>query len=261
MNTAFPAESTTPEATESPGVPRASVVQYIDADNQSHQCAKALVSLFRTVFDARVVSATNVGNNHGKQIDRWRDELVSALPDLVVHPLAAPDRKQGADVALLMALGANLERHIRDGEVVVIVSRDELVIAAAEQIKARGCRTLIAYADSDVPTARNPDVTTLLLPAVATPVSVPRAAPAVAPAATATPPARPPDQAPGGDVESVIAQLRGMCTQQPGGGYSASDVGQALSKLGYDKAKRKRFLESVPGLSVRGTGANKVLEF
>jgi hypothetical protein len=84
MNIAVPHESTTLEATESPGVPPASVVLYVDADNQSHQCAKPLLSLFRTVFDARVVSATIVGNNHGKQIDRWRDELLSALPDIVV---------------------------------------------------------------------------------------------------------------------------------------------------------------------------------
>jgi hypothetical protein len=254
MNTDLPDESTTPEATESTGVPRASVVLYIDADNQSHQCAKALLGLFREELDVRVVSATIVGNNHGKQVDRWRDELVSALPDLVVHRLTAPDRKQGADVALLMALGASLERHIHEGEVVVIVSRDDLVIAAAEQIKARGCRTLVAYADSDVPTARNPHVTTLLLPAVAKPVSVPRAAPVVGPPVAA----RRPDQAPDGDVGSVLAKLRGMCTQQPGGGYSPSDVGQALSKLGYDKAKRKRFLKSV---RERGTSPNKLLEF
>jgi hypothetical protein len=44
-------------------------------------------------------------------------------------------------------------------------------------------------------------------------------------------------------------------------GYAASDVGQALFKLGYDKAARERFLASVPGLTVRGTGANKNLVF
>jgi hypothetical protein len=154
-----------------------------------------------------------------------------------------------------MALGADLERHIRDSEVVVIVSRDDLVIGAAEQAKARGCKTLIAYAESEIPTARNPYLTTLLLPASAK-------APAVAaPAATATPSARPPAQAPSGTAASVIAQLRGMCKQQPSGGYGASDVGQALSKLGYDKAARARFLASVPALTVRGTGPNKVLVF
>ena len=151
----------------------------------------------------------------------------------------------------------------RDGfaEIVVIVSRDELVIGAAEQIKARGCRTLIAYADSEIPTARNPHLTTLLLPTLAKPVSIARAAPVVVPAATATHPAHPPDQAPDGDLESVLAKLRGMCAQQPGGGYCPSDVGQALSKLGYDKAARKRFLKSVPGVTARGTGPDKVLEF
>lgn len=255
MNTALPDEATTLDATESPVVVPASVALYIDADNQSPQCAKALVSLLREDFDARVVSATIAGNNHGQQIDSWRDELLSEVPDLVVHALAVPHRKQAADVALLMALGADLERHIREREVLVIVSRDDLVIGAAEQAKARGCRTLVAYADSEIPTARNPHLTTLLLPASA------KASMVAAPAATVTPPARPLAQAPDDAVASVVAQLRTICKKKPGGGYDASDVGQALAKLGYDKTARARFLASVPGLKKRGTGPTLTLVF
>jgi hypothetical protein len=234
---------------------------YIDADNQSPQCAKALLGLLRTDFEARVASATIAGNNHGQEINNWRDELVSALPDLVVNPLTAPHRKQGADVALLMALGAELERHIREREVVVIVSRDDLVIGAAEQAKARGCKTLVAYADGENSTARNPHLTTLLLPALVKPVSVVHAAPAALAAVTPPQPVHPTTKSPNDGVAAVLAQVRGLCTQKPGGGYSATDVGQALSKLGYDKAARARFLASVPGLKKRGTGANLVLVF
>ncbi|WP_295403095.1 NYN domain-containing protein [uncultured Thiocystis sp.] len=214
-------------------------------------------------MEAKIISATIAGNNQGPQIDHWRRELLAAIPDLVVQALPAPHRKQGADIALLMALGAELERHLRERVVVVIVSRDDLLIGAAEHAKARGCRALIAYADGEIPTARNAHLTTLLLPAVAkaNPVARPVSAttqPAVpvvtAPAVTPTPTSK-------GEGTSVAAQLRAMCTKQPGGGYTATDVGQALFKLGYDKAARARFLQSLPGLTTRGTGANKILVF
>lgn len=261
MNTSPPDETAAVDVPDVSGGPLASVVLYVDADNQSPQCAAALLNLFRTEFEARIVSATIAGNNKGQQIDNWREELLSAVSDLEVHALAAPHRKQGADIALLMALGADLERHIREREVVVIVSRDDLVIGAAEQAKARGCKTLIAYADCEIPTARNPHLTTLLLPALAKASPVAPPAPVNAAAAPVTQPARTPAQPPDGSVASVVAQLRTSCAKKPGGGYGASDVGQALSKLGYDKAARERFLESVPGLTVRGTGANKILVF
>ena len=261
MNTPPPDETAAADVSDISGVSLTSVALYIDADNQSPRCADALLNLFRTEFEARIVSATIAGNNKGQQIDNWRAELLSAVPDLEVHALAAPHRKQGADIALLMALGADLERHIRQREVVVIVSRDDLVIGAAEQAKARGCRTLIAYADCEIPTARNPHLTTLLLPALpkASPVAPP--APVKASVAPVTQPARAPAQTPNGSVASVVAQLRTMITKKPGSGYAASDVGQALFKLGYDKAARERFLASLPGLTVRGTGANKILVF
>lgn len=255
MNSTLAEETTTPEVPDAPGQSPASVALYIDADNQSPQCAKALLGVLQADFDARVVSATIAGNNHGQQVDSWRNELLSELPGPEVHALTVPNRKQGADVALLMALGAELERHMEERMLVVIVSRDDLVIGAAEQAKARGCRTLVAYADGEIPTARNPHLTTLLLPALGR-------APSEAPVGdSANPRPRSPAPAPVDPVAAVLAQLRAMCTPRPGGGYGASDVGQALAKLGYDKVARTRFLASAPGLTVRGAGSGKVLVF
>ena len=54
----------------------------------------------------------------------------------------------------------------------------------------------------------------------------------------------------------MLAQVRNLCDKQPKGGYSATQVGQALSKLGYDKAARARFLKSTPGLKKQGSGAS-----
>jgi hypothetical protein len=261
MNTALSDVSTTLEVPAATGSSPASVALYVDADNQSPQCAKPLLALLQGDLDARVVSATIAGNNHGQQVDSWRDELLSAVPDLTVHPLNAPHRKQGADVALLMALGADLEGHVRDRVLVVIVSRDDLVIAAAEQAKTRGCRTLIAYADGEIPTARNPQLATLLLPALARPIAVAHPPPVVIQPATPSSHAQPTVPKHNDGVASVLAQVRSLCKQKPGGGYAATDVGQALSKLGYDKAARARFLASVPGLKKQGTGPDVTLKF
>jgi hypothetical protein len=232
MTTAAPGENVAANVPACPGALPAAIALYIDADNQSPQCAGALLGVLRADFQARVVSATLAGNNHGQQVDRWRDALLSVLADLVVHTLVAPHRKQGADVALLMALGAGLERHVREREVVVVVSRDDLLIGAAEQARARGCRTLIAYADGDLSTARNPDVTTLLLPALARTSSVAHPGPVQTPTTAANSP-RPLAQTPdsGNDaIALVLAKVRGLCTPKPGGGYAATDVGQAPSK-------------------------------
>ena len=87
MNNVLPDESTQLGAPEVVGVCSALVALYVDADNQSPQCAKAVLSLLRSDLDARVVSATIAGNNHGQQVDCWRDELISVFPDLVVHAL------------------------------------------------------------------------------------------------------------------------------------------------------------------------------
>jgi hypothetical protein len=259
VTTALPGEST-PDTAACPGAAPVSVALYVDADNQSPQCAGAVLGVLRADFGMRVVKATVAGNNHGQQTDRWREALLSLMPDLVVETLAAPHRKQGADIALLMALGAGLERHIREREVVVVVSRDDLLIGAAEQARARGCRTLIAYADSDLSTARNPHLTTLLLPTLAKPPSLSATSPVVVPPPVAAP-SRPPAESPEHKAAAVLATLRGTCSQQPGGGYAATDVGQALSKLGYDKAARRRFLASVPGLKKSGSGPTLTLVF
>jgi hypothetical protein len=165
-----PQPMTEPLATPEPAaVSVVSVALYVDADNQSAQCAEPLLNLFRTEFNARLTSATIAGNNLGQKIDDWRSALLAEVPDLAIQALPAPHRKNGADIALLMALGAALDKHLREQALVVVVSRDDLLIGAAEQAKARGCKTLIAYADSDLQTARNTQLTTLLLPALTKP--------------------------------------------------------------------------------------------
>lgn len=233
-----------------------SVVIYIDADNQSPQCAKPLANLLQTDLGLQVTRIVLAGNNHGKEIENWRDALATELPNVEVVALQVSSRKQSADAALIMEIGANLERHLHDRDRVVIVSRDDFLVGAAEHAKTKGCRVLVAYAHSEIPAVRSTWLTTLVLPAVSKPTgqTLPAADKSVK---TSSVPVKTVDV-----LTAVIAELRVMCAGQPGGGYTANEVGQALCKLGFDtKEKRTQFLKAIPGLQERGTGADKVLVF
>jgi len=228
---------------------------YIDADNQSCQCAKSLANLLRNELGLQVTRIVLAGNNHGKEIENWRVALADELPDVEPLIFHVSSRKQAADAALIMELGANLERHRHDRERIIIVSRDDFLVGAAEHAKTKGCLVLVAYAHSEIPAARSTRLTTVVLPAVSKPFCpVPPADQSV------TAPSAPTKTA--DVVRTVIAELRKLCTKQPGGGYTASAVGQALIKLGFDtKAKRARFLKAIPGLHEQGSGPDKVLVF
>ena len=235
-----------------------SVTLYVDADNQSAQCAGPLLSLFGRMFAMKVAEAFVAGNNHGKEIDRWRKSLIAEAADIAIRPLDVPSRRQAADAALVMTLGQGLDTHVAKGDLVVVVSRDDFLIRAAEQARSRGCNVLLAYAGGEIPVARSTELTTLVLPAVKGPETAPLHEQGAQPASPTPMVGANPDPA----VAATLAKLRETCTQQPGGGYAPSDVGQALTKLGYKKPKdRQRFLESVPGLETRGTGVKKVLVF
>jgi hypothetical protein len=246
-----PVPAPTPDSLRKP-----SVALYVDADNQSAQCAGPLLCLFGQMLPSQVVEAVIAGNNHGKEIDHWRKSLIAQDSGIAVRRLDVPSRRQAADAALVMALGQDLEKRIREGDLVVVVSRDEFLIRAAEQAMSRGCHVLLAYAGGEMPVARTAELTTLVLPVVKGSETAP-VQDSGAPPASPTPTG-------GSDprVAATLTKLRETCVQQPGGGYAPSDVGQALTKLGYKKPKdRRRFLQSVPGLQERGTGAKKVLIF
>ena len=217
----------------------------------------------------RELGAVIAGNDSGSRVASWVQGLRAAAPEIEPIAIDVPSRKDAADAALIMELGANLERHLARGDLVVVVSRDDLLVGAAEHAKQLGCRALAAYVDSNPPCARRSRVATLLLP---TPgkqrtskpptrplvSTLPRdsretAAPPPATAGNAQPPATP-EQAPA----AILAQLRMMCTPAPKRGYSATDVGQALHKLGYDAPARRRFLATTPGIQTQGQGTSKI---
>ena len=236
---------------------------YIDADNQSPQLATPLLNALTDNLKVPITRVTIAGNNAGKQIDQWYIRLSDADPDLDIHVLDVPTRKDAADIALILELGANLERAIREQQLLIVMSRDEILIGAAEQAKARGARVMLAYADSSIPSAGNAELTTLLLPTVTKPQpnKPPAATPKPTQAKTADKMSTTVPKVDKNSVTSVLAGLREMCPEQPGGGYQSTHVGQALHKFGFDAKARKQFLTQVPNLGTRGKAQNKVLLF
>ena len=274
------AEEQTSQSRPTSATPSATL--YIDADNQSAQCAADLISLFRDDFGVRNLSAVIAGNNCGSLIAVWAQELQAAAPDIQTIGIEVPSRKDAADIALIMELGANLEGHIQCGELVVIVSRDDLLVGAAEHAKTHGCRALAAYVDSDPPCARSSRVTTLLLPtpgkqrtakppvrrlistlpsgarqAAASPVGALNKA--AAPSSANVNPSAKLDT--DSNHTQVLAKLRSMCTPTPEGTYTASEVGQALAKLGYGAKARRHILTTTPGIQTQGKATAKVYRF
>jgi len=246
-------------------VSAARAVFYVDADNQSSQCAAELVSLFGAHPGVRGLSAVIAGNNSGSEIDAWARELRAADPQIEIRSLHVPRRSQAADVALIMELGARLEGHAERGDLLVVVSRDDLLVGAAEHAKARGCRAVAAYADSAPPAARSSRVATILLPAVEkTQLQV---AARSFPVGCGLDPLPSEEMivdqglGPQSDPALVLAALRTLCRRNCAGLYPAGEVGQALATLGFDAKARSAFLASVPGIRAKGKASKKAYRF
>ena len=261
---AFPRPTTAalaPQPAASPGF-----ALYIDADNQSAHCAAALLDVLQQGLSGQVTRVTLAGNDKGNKNALWISALREQIPESVIENLVVPCRPNAADIALILALGADLAEHRRTRTAVVLVSRDTLLLDAAEQVREAGVRLYVAYADGEVPTARRATLTTFLLPAPAEPPKTAAPAPVAVPITTAaakvaqTP--SPIANALPAEITRAMAHVRATCKQQPGGGYSATDVGQALVKLGYaTPAARREILARFPQLQTKGEAAQKRLVF
>ena len=258
--------------------PPRSIALYIDGDNQSPAIASDLLASLRHDWGLEISSVAVAGNDHGQSVSRWQTALAEWLPEDRILALHVPKTPEAADLALILELGAAMERHREGPDLVVVVSRDEWLIGAGEAVRARGCRVWVAYAQSEVPPART-HLPTLLLPAVhrgqastsphasaKTPAASLRPALSASTVAStaAGPTVKPKEAAPPAQPSrshtKLLDQVRARCQAQPGGGYRASAVGQALYELGLtDKTARIQFLKAIPGLREVGTGGDKRL--
>jgi hypothetical protein len=251
LSAAANAVSEPPRTTEPARAP-GSVVIYIDADNQAAANAAQLARTCHLDLNGKPLEVHVAGNNSGQRLEHWCTELARALPDAAQNRIEVPVRRNSADVALIMELGRNLDRHIARSDLIVVASRDDFLICAAEHAQMRGARVLLAYSDTGVATARSTLLTTLLLPA-------PNGQGNAGSAGKAT--ADVPPAAPNGSDTAerhVLAQLRSMLSPQQGGGYAASAVGHALRQLGYETPEQRRsFIDGAKAMRVAGSGADK----
>lgn len=237
-------------------------VLYIDTDNQSAQLGKPLLDALGDHFNRPIAAVVIAGNNAGKRLDQWQALFAENDPAVPVQVLDVPPRKEAADIALIMQLGSNLEQHIRERQLVIVMSRDHFLIGAAEQARSRGARVLLAYGDSAIPSCEHCELTTLLLPSISKSPPTTPTAPAGEAVETSAKISTVVPKVDRNSVQSVVAGLRQMCPEQAGGGFQATHVGQALAKMGFSDAKdRKQFLKSVPNLTTRGEASKKRLLF
>lgn len=123
----------------------ASCCIYVDADNQPAGLSPALLQALRARHLAPC-RAEVFGNEKSAGLAPWAEQLRedAALASHVrVHQVPCFD--QSADVSLMLALGGSLEQLRRERAHVVIVSRDNVLLACAQRLKALGMRVLVVH--------------------------------------------------------------------------------------------------------------------
>lgn len=239
---------------------------FVDADNQPPALAGALCRFLKAV-ERLEVRAIIAGNGTGDRVRGWETALVEAFPGVDISCHIAPVRKQSADVRLMFELAPYYHQEPNPAVLIVVVSRDELFLAATEYLVARGHNAMLAVGAAGNATPLVADVPVVLLSAPppvpplvqsAPPLEAPVPKPAIAPAQPSKGAATPVDNK---TVSEAIKRVRQKLTQNKQGGYAASAVGQVLSEMGHDKAMRTRIVGAIPNLKVAGAGPDKRLIF
>ena len=233
---------------------------FIDADNQSPVLAIGLVRFLKAV-GRTVTCAVVAGNGSVDRVCGLEQALKEAAPGVEVQCNVAPVRKQSADVRLMFALAPYYHGEPDPSVLIVIVSRDELFIAATECPVTRGHNAVLAIgrAPNGVPTVGDVPVILLASPSPpAPPIPVVAANSAVAKVQTVTSSSGTIDPK---VVTAAITRIRQTLSPNKQGGYAASAVGQVLSQMGHDKAMRTKIVGAIPHLKEAGAGSEKRLIF
>lgn len=236
--------------------PRAIV--FVDADNQSPALGSLLLRFLASI-GRDDVQCFIAGNGSGDRINAWRASLEDTKPDVQVVAHVTPLRKQSADVRLVFEMATLYHSQPDPQTVILVVSRDDLLLAAAESLHVLGHHVLIVLGGSATTVPLSTELPVLVLP-----LPQPPAQPIlkeVPPVMAAPQPPQVTGVVDSRDVGAAIAKIRQEVSQSKGGGYSASAVGQLLSQLGYDKAMRTKILKAIPNLRETGVGGDKQLFF
>jgi hypothetical protein len=232
---------------------------FVDADNQSPILASTLTRFLKSI-GRNSAKAIVAGNDVGDRVNSWESALKEALPDIEVSCHVAPPRKQSADVRLMFELARFYHGQPATSELLVVISRDDLLVAATECLVQRGHNAMIVVgaASNGTPLLTDVPVVVLATPPKAISSSVaalssPPPGPAVAVAHLVNADTQ--------LVSSAITKVRQQLIPNKQGGYAASAVGQVLAQLGHDKATRARIVKQIPNLKEVGAGSEKRLIF
>lgn len=237
-----------------------STLLFVDADNQAPMLATTLARFLKSIgrVSARAIVA---GNNSGDRVKNWESALREALPGIEISCHVAPIRKQSADVRLMFELAPFYHGQPEPSVLLVVFSRDDLFVAAAECLVERGHNVMLVVGATQTNGTLLTDVPVVVLAtpqqvAAVSAVAPPKASPAVSskPVVTA-------GQADAQLVQAAVAKIRQHLKPNKAGGYAASAVGQVLSQLGHDKATRTKIVKQIPNLKEVGAGSEKRLVF
>ena len=234
-----------------------STLLFVDADNQAPMLAATLARFLKSI-GRNSAKAIVAGNSSGDRVRNWESALRGALPDIDVSCHVAPLRKQSADVRLMFELALFYHGQPDSSVLLVVFSRDDLLVAAAECLVERGHNVMLAVGAVQNGTSLLTDVPVVVL---ATPQQVATVS------ATPQPPVPQVISSPllakadAQLVTAVVAKIRQQLKPNKQGGYAASAVGQVLSQLGHDKATRTRIVKQIPNLKEVGAGSDKRLVF
>lgn len=235
---------------------------FIDADNQAPILASTLTRFLKTI-GRNSAKAIIAGNGVGDRVKNWESTLKEALPDIELSCHVAPLRKQSADVRLMFELAPFYHGQPDTSVLLVVVSRDDLLVAAAECLVQRGHNAMLVVGSASNGTFLITDVPVVVLTSpqqVVTSSASTLASPI--PPVTATPAVTASDAKVGNQVVSTaITKIRQQLKPSNQGGYAASAVGQVLSQLGHDKATRTKIVKQIPNLKEVGKGPEKRLIF
>lgn len=239
----------------------ATTLLFVDADNQTPILASTLTRFLKTIGRGST-KAIIAGNGVGDRVKNWESALKNACPDIEVLSHVAPLRKQSADVRLMFELAPFYHGQSDPSVLLVIFSRDDLLVAAAECLMQKGLNVMIALGATSNGTTLTTEVPVVLLATPQTAVPQGEASPPNTPAVLSE---RRIDQTVAKQdaavVVAAVTKIRQQLKPNKHGGYAASAVGQVLAQLGHDKANRTKIVKQIPNLKEVGTGPEKRLIF
>ncbi len=232
---------------------------FVDADNQSPILASTLSKFLRTIGrdSAKAIVA---GNGVGDRVRNWEESLTEALPGIEISCHVAPNRKQSADVRLMFELARFYHAQPDPSSLLIVFSRDELMVAATEFLVELGHSAMLVVGASASSNALHTDVPFVVLTTPqqigSTSSTTPTAQPVAPPAATQNQ-----NKIDTQTVLKAVTAIRQKLSPNKQGGYAASAVGQVLAQLGHDKATRSKIVSQIQNLQEVGTGSEKRLIF